>query len=117
MLGAAVIGLSYYFYREQSREMHEAAQRVNSRTLDQHISQLRKRIERDSKQPRIIRTVHGVLPLRGRVGHCDYEAGHFSQQPRIIGRFSGSHGCMGIAPIGLAQASQKRKVGRSRMDV
>ena len=32
----------------------------NSRTLDQHISQLRKRIERDSKLPRIIRTVHGV---------------------------------------------------------
>ena len=29
VLGAAVIGLSYYFYREQSREMHEAAQRVS----------------------------------------------------------------------------------------
>ena len=32
----------------------------NSRTLDQHVSQLRKRIERDPKQPTIIRTVHGV---------------------------------------------------------
>jgi DNA-binding response OmpR family regulator len=32
----------------------------NSRTLDQHVSQLRKRIEVDSKTPVIIRTVHGV---------------------------------------------------------
>ena len=31
-----------------------------SRTLDQHISQLRKRVERDPKRPRLIRTVHGV---------------------------------------------------------
>ena len=31
-----------------------------SRTLDQQISQLRRRIERDPKQPRLIRTVHGA---------------------------------------------------------
>lgn len=32
----------------------------NSRTLDQHISTLRKKIEIDPKEPRIIQTVHGV---------------------------------------------------------
>ncbi len=32
----------------------------SSRTLDQHISQLRKRIEVSPKTPKIIRTVHGV---------------------------------------------------------
>lgn len=32
----------------------------NSRTLDQHVAQLRKRIEHNPHQPRIIQTVHGV---------------------------------------------------------
>lgn len=32
----------------------------NSRTLDQHISQLRKRVEHDARSPRLITTVHGV---------------------------------------------------------
>ena len=32
----------------------------NSRTLDQHISQLRKRVELDPKAPLLIQTVHGV---------------------------------------------------------
>lgn len=32
----------------------------NSRTLDQHISRLRKRVERDPRSPALIQTVHGV---------------------------------------------------------
>jgi DNA-binding response OmpR family regulator len=31
-----------------------------SRALDQHISQMRKRLEKDPAEPRIIRTVHGA---------------------------------------------------------
>ncbi len=32
----------------------------NSRTLDQHISKLRKQVEIDQKNPQIVKTVHGV---------------------------------------------------------
>jgi DNA-binding response OmpR family regulator len=32
----------------------------NSRTLDQHVSQLRKRVELDPANPVLIKTVHGV---------------------------------------------------------
>lgn len=32
----------------------------NSRTLDQHISQLRRRIEKDPKNPAIVKTIYGV---------------------------------------------------------
>jgi two-component system, OmpR family, alkaline phosphatase synthesis response regulator PhoP len=32
----------------------------NSRTIDQHVSQLRKRIEKDPKNPVLVKTVHGV---------------------------------------------------------
>ena len=32
----------------------------NSRTLDQMVSQLRNRIERDPKNPRIVQTVYGA---------------------------------------------------------
>ncbi|MFW5857427.1 MAG: winged helix-turn-helix domain-containing protein, partial [Planctomycetota bacterium] len=32
----------------------------NSRTLDQHIARLRKRLERDPRQPDLLKTVHGV---------------------------------------------------------
>lgn len=32
----------------------------SSRTLDQHVSQLRKRVEKDPRNPQLIQTVHGV---------------------------------------------------------
>jgi DNA-binding response OmpR family regulator len=32
----------------------------NSRTIDQHISKLRKRVELDAKDPQVVKTVHGV---------------------------------------------------------
>jgi DNA-binding response OmpR family regulator len=32
----------------------------NSRTIDQHISKLRKKVERDARSPEIIKTVHGA---------------------------------------------------------
>lgn len=38
----------------------EQAYFPSSRSLDQHISQLRKRIERDPKSPLLIQTIHGV---------------------------------------------------------
>lgn len=43
----------------------------NSRTLDQHVSQLRKRIEVDLKKPTLIRTVHGVGYRYDPVGDVD----------------------------------------------
>lgn len=46
--------------RDLFRSVWGAGHLPNSRTLDQTISQLRKRIELDPKQPRIIQTVYGV---------------------------------------------------------
>lgn len=43
----------------------------NSRTLDQHISQLRKRIEPDRKSPTLIQTVHGVGYRYDPVADCE----------------------------------------------
>jgi len=56
---------------EISTACWDAEHLPTSRTLDQHISQLRKRIERDPHEPRLILTVHGVgyrhdpLEIRG----------------------------------------------------
>ncbi len=46
--------------RELFRAAWQDSHVPNSRTLDQTISQLRKRIERDPRNPRIIQTVYGV---------------------------------------------------------
>ena len=46
--------------REMFRVGWEESHIPNSRTLDQTISQLRKRIETDPKHPTIIQTVYGV---------------------------------------------------------
>ena len=59
VLGAAVVGLSYYFYREQSREMKEAAQRVSfvnqvSHELKTPLTNIRmyaELLERDLDEP------------------------------------------------------------------
>ncbi len=42
------------------RDCWDGAVYPNSRTLDQHISKLRKKIEHDPKSPRIIQTIHGA---------------------------------------------------------
>lgn len=63
------VRLLQLFYRHRGEALDRAAifDQVwgedyfpNSRTLDQHVSRLRKRIEIDPAQPELIRTVHGV---------------------------------------------------------
>jgi DNA-binding response OmpR family regulator len=51
----AVVGRDQFF-----RECWGRDHLPNSRTLDQHIAQLRKRIEADPRNPSIVQTVHGV---------------------------------------------------------
>ncbi len=74
--GSAVIDLSLrevkilrLLHREEGRvvsrdrlfdECWGMAYLPNSRTLDQHISRLRRRLERDPSRPTLIRTVHGI---------------------------------------------------------
>ncbi len=63
------VKLLYLFYQNSGRVLSRNAlfdycwgedYVPESRTLDQHISQLRKKIERDPKHPVVIRTVHGI---------------------------------------------------------
>jgi DNA-binding response OmpR family regulator len=51
----SVVGRDQFF-----RECWGRDHLPNSRTLDQHIAQLRKRIEADPRNPSIVQTVHGV---------------------------------------------------------
>ncbi len=68
-LGPRDITILEYLFQNQGRvvdrdSLFDAAwgldYQPNSRSLDQHISQLRKRIETDPHQPGIIKTVHGA---------------------------------------------------------
>lgn len=68
-LGPRDIKILSLLYRERGRvvtrdrlfeEAWGHATPLASRALDQHISQLRKRLEPDQMNPRLIRTVHGV---------------------------------------------------------